>query len=195
MLLAQTAGDGAAAWRAQLRLEGLRKELATSGATVGAGVLDPFLTRAVDRATAWTGADRTPAAPADRATDSYTVRLDRARPVEALTVMTEPGAGAGGDARVEAYVQGEGWRPLGPLSASGWTQAELKGLRAEALRIVWSGDGPAPEVRSLVPWFADGPRAGLDLARAETDAEIGGPAQRVDVELSGLSARVRCAGR
>lgn len=188
MLLAQTAGDGAAAWRAQLRLEGLRKELATSGATVGAGVLDPFLTRAVDRATAWTGADRTPAAPADRATDSYTVRLDRARPVEALTVMTEPGAGAGGDARVEAYVQGEGWRPLGPLSASGWTQAELKGLRAEALRIVWSGDGPAPEVRSLVPWFADGPRAGLDLARAETDAEIGGPAQRVDVELSGRRA-------
>ncbi|MEV4939157.1 beta-N-acetylglucosaminidase domain-containing protein [Streptomyces zaomyceticus] len=186
MLLAQTAGDGATAWRAQLRLEGLRKELATSGATVGAGVLDPFLTRAVDGATAWTGADRTPAAPADRATDSYTVRLHRARPVEALTVMTEPGAG--GDARVEAYVQGEGWRPLGPLSSSGWTQAELRGLRAEALRIVWSGDGPAPEVRSLVPWFADGPRAGLDLARAETDAEIGGPAQRVDVELSGRRA-------
>ncbi|MFH9722175.1 beta-N-acetylglucosaminidase domain-containing protein [Streptomyces sp. NPDC017254] len=188
MLLAQTAGDGAAAWRAQWSLEGLRKDLGASPVTVGTGVLDPFLARAVDRATAWTGADRPPAAPADRGTGSYTVRLDRARPVEALTVMTEPGAGAGGDARVEAYVRGEGWRPLGPLSASGWTQAELKGLRAEALRVVWSGDGPAPEVRSLVPWFADGPRAGLDLARAETDAEIGGPAQRVDVELSGRRA-------
>ncbi|MER5306386.1 beta-N-acetylglucosaminidase domain-containing protein [Streptomyces sp. NPDC002773] len=192
MLLAQTAGDGAAAWRAQLRLEGLRKELKASRVTVGAGVLDPFLTRAVDRAAAWTGADRTPAATADRDTGSYTVRLDRARPVETLTVMTEPdaaGAGAGSThARVEAYVPGAGWRSLGPLSASGWTQTGLKGLKAEALRVVWSGEGPAPEVRSLVPWFADGPRAGLDLARTETDAEIGGPAQRVDAELSGLRA-------
>ncbi|WP_406058284.1 beta-N-acetylglucosaminidase domain-containing protein [Streptomyces sp. NBC_01077] len=188
MLVAQESGDGAAAWRAQLSLEALRKDIAGSRVTVGAGVLDPFLTRAVDRAKAWTGADRTPAARAERATDSYTVRLDRARPVEALTVMTEPGAGDAGDARVEAYVPGEGWRPLGPLSASGWTQAELKGLRAEALRVVWSGEGPAPEVRSLVPWFADGPRAGLDLARTETDAEIGGRSQRVDVELSGLRA-------
>ncbi|MFE4308418.1 beta-N-acetylglucosaminidase domain-containing protein [Streptomyces sp. NPDC056891] len=188
MLVAQESGDGAAAWRAQLSLESLRKDLAAGRVTVGAGVLDPFLTRAVDRAKAWTGADRTPKARADRATGSYTVRLDRARPVEALTVMTDPGAGAPRDARVEAYVEGEGWRQLGPLSASGWTQAELKGLRAEALRVVWSGDGPAPAVRSLVPWFADGPRAALDLARTETDAEIGGPAQRVDVELSGLRA-------
>ncbi|MEV6245621.1 beta-N-acetylglucosaminidase domain-containing protein [Streptomyces sp. NPDC051742] len=201
MLLAQSAGDGAAAWKAQLRLEQLRKDLKASRVTVGAGVLDPFLTRAVDRAEAWTGADRTPAATADRTSGSYTVRLDRARPVEALTVMTEPvepvepaesggpGADAGTNhARVEAYVPGEGWRPLGPLSASGWTQAELKGLRAEALRVVWDGEGPAPEVRSLVPWFADGPRAGLALARTETDAEIGGPPQRVDVELSGQRA-------
>ncbi|MGW1117969.1 beta-N-acetylglucosaminidase domain-containing protein [Streptomyces tanashiensis] len=195
MLLAQARGDGAAAWRAQLDLEGQRKVLEASRVTVGSGVLDPFLTRAVAESAAWTGADRTPAARADRAPGSYTVRLDRARPVEALTVMTEPGgAGGRGDARVEAYVPGEGWRTLGPLSASGWTQTELKGLRADALRVVWSGDGPAPEVRSLVPWFADGPRAGLDLARTETDAEIGGPAQRVDVELTGRRAgRVRGA--
>ncbi|MFC9791594.1 beta-N-acetylglucosaminidase domain-containing protein [Streptomyces sp. NPDC127584] len=188
MLVAQESGDGAAAWRAQLGLESLRKELSAGRVTVGAGVLDPFLTRAMDRAKAWTGADRAPRARTDRAPDSYTVRLDRARPVETLTVMTEPGAGDVGDARVEAYVEGEGWRPLGPLSASGWTQAELKGLRAEALRVVWSGGGPAPAVRSLVPWFADGPRAALDLARTETEAEIGGPPQRVDVELAGVRA-------
>ncbi|WP_079044778.1 MULTISPECIES: beta-N-acetylglucosaminidase domain-containing protein [unclassified Streptomyces] len=192
MLLAQTRGDGAAAWAAQLRLEPLRKELAASRVTVGAGVLDPFLTRAVDRAAAWTGADRTAAARADRTAGSYTVRLDRARSVEALTVMADPadpGAGGGsGHARVEAFVPSEGWRALGPLSASGWTQSEPKGLRADALRVVWDAEGPAPEVRALVPWFADGPRAGVDLARAETDAEIGGPARRVDVELSGRRA-------
>ncbi len=186
MLLAQARGDGAAAWRAQLALETQQKALKAGRVTVGPGVLDPFLTRAVKESAAWTGADRTPASRADRAPGSYTVRLDRARPVEALTVMTEPDRA--GDARVEAYVPGEGWRPLGPLSASGWTQTELKGLKADALRVVWSGEGPVPEVRSLVPWFADGPRAGLDLARTETDAEIGGPAQRVDVELTGRRA-------
>ncbi|WP_411069414.1 beta-N-acetylglucosaminidase domain-containing protein [Streptomyces sp. cmx-4-25] len=188
MLLAQGRGDGAAAWRAQLELEGLRKTLGTSRVTVGAGVLDPFLTRAVKEAAAWTGADRTRA---ERAAGAYTVRLGRTRSVESLTVLAEPDPGggrAGTDARVEAYVPGEGWRPLGPLSSSGWTQTGLRGLRAEALRVAWSEGGPAPAVRSLVPWFADGPRAGVALARAETDAEIGGPAQRVDVELTGRRA-------
>ncbi|MFF0479921.1 beta-N-acetylglucosaminidase domain-containing protein [Streptomyces sp. NPDC004435] len=204
MLLAQGRGDGPAAWQAQLRLEPLRPRIAASGATVGDGVLDPFLDRAVKEAAAWTGTDRDPEREVDRAAGSYTVKLDRERPVEAVTVLAgppadrkdagrpaedgEPGADVPAHARVEAYVAGEGWRPLGPLSSSGWTQTELKGLRAEALRIVWDGEGPAPDVRSLVPWFADGPEAGLELARTETDLEIGGAAGRVDVELTGRRA-------
>ncbi|MGW0117150.1 beta-N-acetylglucosaminidase domain-containing protein [Streptomyces sp. NPDC003327] len=187
MLRAQARGDGAAAWQARLRLDALLKALKASRVTVGKGVLGPFLTRAVAASDAWTGAARTPARSVDRAPGSYTVRLDRARSVEALTVLAEPGA-VDGDARVEAFVPGEGWRSLGPLAASGWTHAELKGLRAEVLRVVWSESGTAPGVRALVPWFADGPRAGLSLARSETDVEIGGPAQRVRVELSGLRA-------
>ncbi|MGW7430244.1 beta-N-acetylglucosaminidase domain-containing protein [Streptomyces sp. NPDC054861] len=188
MLLAQTRGDGTAAWRAQLRLEPLAESLRAGEVTVGDGVLEPFLTRAVAESAAWTGAarDRRTARTADRAPDSYTLRLDRSRPLETVTVMTEPAAAAGRDARVEAYVPGEGWRSLGPLDASGWTQTELKGLRADAVRIAWSGS--APEIRSLVPWFADEPRAELELSRAETDAEIGGPAQRVDVRLAGRRA-------
>ncbi|MEU8541719.1 beta-N-acetylglucosaminidase domain-containing protein [Streptomyces sp. NPDC048717] len=134
---------------------------------------------------------------------AYTLRLDRSRPLDTLTVMTEPakgpgdpeagtkGGNEGGKAgepvgRLEARVPGEGWRRLAPLAASGWTQTDLKGLRADALRIVWTG--PPGRVRSLVPWFADEPRAGLDLARTETDAESGGPAQRVDVTLTGRRA-------
>ncbi|MFJ6518941.1 beta-N-acetylglucosaminidase domain-containing protein [Streptomyces filamentosus] len=200
MLLAQARGDGPAAWQAQLRLEPLRPRLAASGATVGDGVLDPFLDRAAKEAAAWTGADKDPEREVDRATGSYTLRLDRARPVEAVTVLAgkapkepagekpEPAGKRAPRARVEAYVTGEGWRSLGPLSSSGWTQTELKGLRAEALRIVWDAAGPAPDVRSLVPWFADGPKAGLELARTETDLEIGGPAARVDLELTGRRA-------
>ncbi|MFF6777602.1 beta-N-acetylglucosaminidase domain-containing protein [Streptomyces sp. NPDC012637] len=210
MLLAQARGDGAAAWRAQLDLERRRAELRPAGVTVGKGVLDGFLARAVSESAAWTGADRAqqrgPGRGADAKPDegldvdaargTYTVRLDRSRPVETLTVMTEPADGPGGPGGsdgfpsgfLEAYVPGEGWRRIGPLAASGWTQADLKGLRAEALRIVWTGGGEPPRVRSLVPWFADEPHAGLELARAETDAEIGGPAQRVDVTLEGRRA-------
>lgn len=196
MLLAQARGDGAGAWRAQLELERRRAELRPgqpgSQVTVGKGVLDGFLARAAAESAAWTGADRErrpDVKPEAAAPDgSYTVRLDRSRPLTALTVMTEPGATAGGGpvGFLEAYVPGEGWRRIGPLTASGWTQADLKGLRADALRVVW--DGAPGRVRSLVPWFADEPRAGLELARTETDAEIGGPAQRVDVTLVGRSA-------
>ncbi|WP_370412833.1 beta-N-acetylglucosaminidase domain-containing protein [Streptomyces fradiae] len=209
MLLAQARGDGAGAWRAQLDLERKRAALRAAGGagrvTVGKGVLDAFLDRAAAESAAWTGADRAPSRTGepkqDRGAaggaasgdgDTYTVRLDRTRPVETLTVMTDPvdpAGGGRGTGFLEAYVPGEGWRRIGPLAASGWTQADLKGLRAEALRIVWTGGaGAPPRVRSLVPWFADEPRAGLALSRTEADAEIGGPAQRVDVTLEGRRA-------
>ncbi|WP_418957083.1 beta-N-acetylglucosaminidase domain-containing protein [Streptomyces tritici] len=181
MLQAQARGDGAAAWQAQLRLEPLRTAVTKNRATVGRGVLDPFLARAVKEAAAWTGADRArTAAAASPETDAYTVRLDRPRPLESLTLMTEPGTGDA--ARLEALVPGGGWRELGPVSPSGWTQTDAKGLRAEAVRVAWTG-GVAPVIRSLVPWFSDAPRAELELARTETDAEIGGPAQRLQVRL------------
>ncbi|MEU8526135.1 MULTISPECIES: beta-N-acetylglucosaminidase domain-containing protein [Streptomyces] len=187
MLQAQARGDGAAAWQAQLLLEPQRGALTRSTrATVGKGVLDPFLARAVTESAAWTGANRArEAAPSPGTaaeTGAYTVRLDRPRPVESVTLMTEPGTGDA--ARVEAYLPGEGWRELGPVSPTGWTQTDAKGLRAQAVRVVWT-DGRAPGVRSLVPWFADDPQAELELARTEADAEIGGPAQRIGVRLVG----------
>ncbi|MFG2328674.1 beta-N-acetylglucosaminidase domain-containing protein [Streptomyces sp. NPDC048604] len=179
MLQAQALGDGAGAWQAQLRLEPLRSAVTKTRATVGRGVLDPFLARSVKEAAAWTGADRArTAAPPE--TDAYTVKLDRPRPLQSLTLMTAPGTGD--TARLEALVPGQGWRVLGPVSPSGYTQTDGKGLRAEAVRVAWTG-GRAPDVRSLVPWFADEPKAELELARTETDAEIGGPAQRLQVRL------------
>ncbi|NEE36304.1 hypothetical protein G3M53_64180, partial [Streptomyces sp. SID7982] len=66
--------------------------------------------------------------------DGYTVRLDAPRPVEAVTALAEPGH-ALADAVVEAHVPGEGWRSLGRLSPSGFTQTAAKGLRADAVRV------------------------------------------------------------
>ncbi|MBT2493580.1 beta-N-acetylglucosaminidase domain-containing protein [Streptomyces sp. ISL-96] len=185
LLQAQARGDGPAAWRASLDLEALRGSLKASRVTVGKGVLDPFLAKAVKAADAWTGADRKAGSVAEDA-GSYTVRLDRARPVEALTAMTEPGTGEG--AAVEAHVQGQGWRRVGTLSGTGWTQTDAGGARVDAVRLRWdaAGDGGAPVVHRVVPWFADEPRAGLRLERSETDAEIGGSRpERVTVRLTG----------
>ncbi|WP_326603752.1 beta-N-acetylglucosaminidase domain-containing protein [Streptomyces sp. NBC_01799] len=204
LLQAQALGDGAAAWKASLALEPLRKAAGASGATVGKGVLGPFLDRVRKEADAWTGADRD-AGTVTEAPGSYTVRLKRARPMEAVTAMTVPGVGA--DATLQAHVPGEGWRSLGPVSRTGWTQTAAEGLRTDAIRLIWptgslatapgasagalppivSGTVTAPEapqVRALVPWFGDEPAAWLDLVRGETDAEIGGRPQRVEARLA-----------
>ncbi|MFJ3595568.1 beta-N-acetylglucosaminidase domain-containing protein [Streptomyces sp. NPDC090126] len=203
LLQAQAAGDGAAAWRIQLTLEPLREEIKASRATVGKGVLDPFLDRAEKVAAGWNGTDRA-SGRVTKDAHSYTVQLGTVRPVEAVTALAEPGA-ALADAVVEARVPGEGWRPLGRLSPSGFTQTAAKGLRADAVRVTvpeaartarppyLSPTVPAapavvagtPQVRALVPWFGDEPAATLDLKHGETDAEIGGEPQRVAARLAG----------
>ncbi|MFF3289604.1 beta-N-acetylglucosaminidase domain-containing protein [Streptomyces sp. NPDC003023] len=183
MLQAQGRGDGEAAWRASLALEPLHTDTARSRATVGKGVLTPFLDRAVKESQAWTGAAQATAG--GRGED--VVHLARPRPLAAVTAMTAPMTGSPRSAesagRLEVHVPGEGWRSLGPLSAGGWTQADAKGLRVDAVRVT-TGSGDRPAVRSLVPWFADGPAAGLDLERETTDAEIGGGPQRTGVRLT-----------
>ncbi|MGW2845987.1 discoidin domain-containing protein, partial [Streptomyces sp. NPDC001274] len=206
LLQAQSRGDGDAAWRASLALEPVRGAAKADKATVGKGVLAPFLDRVRREADSWTGADRD-AGSVTRSEGAYTVRLDRPRPVETVTAMVAPGGGTVAGAVLEAHVPGEGWRRLGALSSSGWTQTTAKGLRADAVRISWPTGStglppvvsrtvapmapgrtvqapvPAPEVRALVPWFGDEPAARLDLARDETDAEIGGGPLRVEARL------------
>ncbi|MFD8685470.1 beta-N-acetylglucosaminidase domain-containing protein [Streptomyces sp. NPDC059651] len=206
LLQAQARDDGAAAWEASLALEPALKAVKTGGATVGKGVLGPFLDRVRKEADAWTGSDRDNGTVAE-APGSYTVRFARVRPLEAVTAMTVPGDGTtASEATVQAHVPGEGWRSLGVLSARGWTQASGQGVRADAVRLSWPtatpavvgappliipplagtapSTGTAPRVRSLVPWFGDEPAARLDLARGETDAEIGGKPLRVEARLS-----------
>ncbi|MFD7088270.1 beta-N-acetylglucosaminidase domain-containing protein [Streptomyces sp. NPDC059896] len=202
MLRAQDRGDGAAAWRASVELEPLREAAEASRVTVGEGVLGPFLARAAKESSAWTGADRaagrtqsaggTGDAVAQDAR-TYTVELGRARPLEAVNTMAEPGTGAG--ATVEARIPGQGWRALGPLSTSGWTESDAKGLagqRVDAVRIAWSGaaagpggpSGSTPSIRHVVPWFADEPQASLDLPRGEANAQIGGEPKTVEARIA-----------
>ncbi|MER6101975.1 beta-N-acetylglucosaminidase domain-containing protein [Streptomyces sp. NPDC001832] len=165
LLQAQSRGDGAAAWQASLALEPVHKAAKASGATVGKGVLGPFLDRVRREADAWTGADRD-AGTVTEAPGSYTVRLNRARPVQTVTVMTVPGSGTAAGATLEAHVPGEGWRGLGPVSASGWTQTPAGGMRADAIRISWLMDGPStpPVITGTLPPIVPGSRTGSSIA-------------------------------
>ncbi|THA77236.1 beta-N-acetylglucosaminidase domain-containing protein [Streptomyces sp. A0592] len=185
VLQAQARGDGAAAWQASRALAEAREALAEPGpAQVDKAVMDPFLEKAATEADAWTGATRTTGAVTKDA-QAWTVRLDAVRPVSAVTVMTDPLPAGSRGAVVEAHVPGEGWRKVGDAAASGWTQIDTAGLRADAVRLAWAG--AAPVVHQVVPWFGDGPRARFELADGgRTDAEIGGAPQRVTAQLSAL---------
>ncbi|MEV3855325.1 beta-N-acetylglucosaminidase domain-containing protein [Streptomyces sp. NPDC050095] len=171
MLDAAGRGDGTAAWAASQRLAALRKELAKSQVTVGKGVLDAYLTRAVGAFASWSGTDA-----ADAATGPDD-RLPRVRALSTVTVLADPGT----TGTVEAQVPGEGWQRLGALDGGGFTELSGKNLRADEIRVTGA---PSGTVRHLVPWYADAPAASFALARTEADAEIGGDAQRVTARLA-----------
>ncbi|MFJ2578993.1 beta-N-acetylglucosaminidase domain-containing protein [Kitasatospora aureofaciens] len=134
MLLAQHGGDGAAAWKARVELNRLREQLAQSPATIGAGVLGPFLERAVKAADNWAGVvssgliptttmgtahDHLPALMTDGVSDTFYwssappqpgdavgVDLGAGRPVGSVTVLMG-GWGNGPDAQtaVDDYIR------------------------------------------------------------------------------------------
>ncbi|MBO1418594.1 beta-N-acetylglucosaminidase domain-containing protein, partial [Streptomyces sp. FH025] len=134
MLLAQHGGDGAAAWKARVQLNQLRAQLADAPATIGAGVLGPFLDRAVRAADNWAGVvsggvtptttmgtahDHLPALMTDgqagtfywssappQPGDSVGVDLGAGRPISGVTVLMG-GWGDGADAQtaVDDYIR------------------------------------------------------------------------------------------
>jgi hyaluronoglucosaminidase len=82
-------------------------------------------------------------------------------------------------------VPGEGWKRLGTLSDQGWTEVRADGLRADAVRLAWQPGSKAPVVHELTPWYSDSPGTGLELAREETNAVIGGGPAVVGARLTG----------
>ncbi|WP_309062772.1 beta-N-acetylglucosaminidase domain-containing protein [Streptomyces sp.] len=167
MLRAQHAGDAGAAWTAYRRLGEQRTRLGSARVTVGEGVLDPFLSRAQKAYESWAGIDHEPPARSGGPDDGErTLRLPRARSLNAVTVLTEPGT----HGAVEIRVPGGGWRRLGALSGTGATELRADGP-ADAVRVT----GAAPDrVRHLIPWYADAPAASLELPDDRADADIGG---------------------
>ncbi|GGZ18089.1 beta-N-acetylglucosaminidase domain-containing protein [Streptomyces poonensis] len=175
MLDAQARGDATAAWTAYRTLDRLRAGLGESGATVGEGVLDPFLTRAHTAYGSWAGLGRRTSSPDGG-------RFDRVRTLAGVTVLADPDEEGAAEGTVEAHIPHEGWRPLGTLARGGATELRLRdAVRADALRVTGGAT-----VRHLVPWYADTPAASLELSRPETDVEIGGGPGTVTARLTPL---------
>ncbi len=164
LLRAQQSGDAGAAWTAYRRLGEQRARLEPSRVTVGEGVLDPFLSRAQKAYESWAGIDHEPPA---RSGGDRTLRLPRARALDAVTVLTEPGTRGA----VEVRVPGEGWRRLGALSATGATELRPGDDPVDSVRVTGAD---ASRVRHLVPWYADAPAASLELSDDRADTDIGG---------------------
>lgn len=175
MLRAQQAGDAAAAWTAYRKLGGQRDAAGAARVTVGEGVLEPFLSRAQKAYRSWAGLDHEPPA---RPGGKHTLDLPRARALEAVTVLTEPGTRG----TVEVRAPGGGWRRLGVLNAQGATELPTGGAPVDAIRV--TGADPA-RLRHLVPWFADVPAASVELPEDRADADIGGT-RRLTATLGSL---------
>ncbi|MEV4557449.1 beta-N-acetylglucosaminidase domain-containing protein [Kitasatospora sp. NPDC049285] len=111
-----------------------------------------------------------PPAPGD---EPLTVELGAARPLDRLTVLTDP------TVRAEAIAQvrrPDGtWVDLGPVRP-GYNELRANGQPVEAIRLVWQPGSEAPVVNQVIPWYADLPAARMTLADATLDVVAGAPA-------------------
>ena len=161
MLRAQQAGDAGDAWAAYRRLEALRTELRSERVTVAEGVLEPFLNRARTAYESWAGIAQAP-----DGSDGGALRLERARVLDTVTVLAEPGTTGSVEVRTETGA----WRRIGALDAAGATELRAGERPVDAVRVV---DADPEAVRHVVPWFADVPDAVVGLPGDRADADIG----------------------
>ncbi|WP_274536994.1 beta-N-acetylglucosaminidase domain-containing protein [Kitasatospora sp. CB01950] len=110
-----------------------------------------------------------------------TVELDTARPLDRLTVLTDPTVRAEATAQVR-HADGT-WADLGAVHP-GYNELRADGGPVDAFRLVWRPGGEAPVVNQVIPWYADVPAARVTLADPTLDAVAGGaPSQtRATVE-------------
>ncbi len=100
------------------------------------------------------------------------IDLGTARPLDRLTVLTDPRVRA--TATVEVRRADGSWAAVGTLHP-GYNELPAGGLPAGAVRLTWAPGGDAPVVNQIVPWYADIPAARLTLADPVLDVIAGAP--------------------
>lgn len=134
---------------------------ALPGASAGS-VLDGNPDTAYRAATAPTAAD-----------EPLTVELGTARPLDRLTVLTDPTVRASATVSVR-HADGT-WAEIGTVQP-GYNELPAGGQSADAFRLAWKPGGEPPVVNQVIPWYADAPAARLSLADAALDVVTGAAA-------------------
>lgn len=116
------------------------------------------------------------AAAAPVAGDALVATWSTPRALAAVTVLQRTGASAA--AGLEVLVAGQ-WRQAGSVTGT-YAELDTRGVLAEAIRLVWKGDGVPPQVAELVPRWADIPPVTLGVK--DTDV-IRGQATSVELNL------------
>ncbi|WP_244178637.1 beta-N-acetylglucosaminidase domain-containing protein [Streptomyces rubellomurinus] len=114
--------------------------------------------------------------------EPLTVELGSARPLDRLTVLTDPGVHA--TATVAVRHPDGSWTDIGTVQP-GYNELPAGGQLADAFRMTWKPGGDPPVVNQVIPWYADAPAARLTLADPALDVVTGAaaPAQtRATVE-------------
>ncbi|RKE21616.1 beta-N-acetylglucosaminidase domain-containing protein [Streptomyces sp. TLI_171] len=114
--------------------------------------------------------------------DALTVELGSARPLDRLTVLTDPVVRAEATAQVRR--PDGSWADLGAVRP-GYNELRADGGPVDAFRLVWKPGSEAPVVNQVIPWYADVPAARVTLAEPTLDVVAGAaaPAQtRATVE-------------
>ncbi|GAA1958492.1 beta-N-acetylglucosaminidase domain-containing protein [Kitasatospora viridis] len=137
------------------------------------------------------------AAAAPTAQDApMTVELGSVRPLDRLTVLTDPTVHA--TATVELRRPDGSWAQLGTLHP-GYNELPAGGQPTGAVRLTWQPGGDAPVVNQIVPWYADTPVARFSLTDPQLDVVAGAAAPAatqavVDaVRPDGATGEVRAA--
>ena len=102
-----------------------------------------------------------------------TVELGADRPLDRLTVLTDPGVRA--TATVQVRLADGSWAEIGTVRP-GYNELPAGGLPAGAIRLTWQPGGEPPVVNQVIPWYADTPAARLSLSDATLDAVTGAAA-------------------
>ncbi|MFD5921535.1 beta-N-acetylglucosaminidase domain-containing protein [Kitasatospora sp. NPDC058201] len=102
--------------------------------------------------------------------EPLTVELGAARPLDRLTILTDPNVRA--SAAVAVRRADGSWAEIGTIQP-GWNELSAGGLPADAFRLAWKPGGQPPVVNQVIPWYADAPAARLSLADTAVDAVIG----------------------
>ncbi|MCP2307969.1 beta-N-acetylglucosaminidase domain-containing protein [Kitasatospora paracochleata] len=115
---------------------------------------------------------RAAAAPAAGDTP-LTIELGNARPLDRVTVLTDPTVRAA--ATVQVRRPDGSWEAIGAVQP-GYNELRAGGKPADAIRLVWAPGGEPPVVNQIIPWFTDTPVARLTLADPVIDVIAGAPA-------------------